>query len=471
MKPVMKALTFGLVLPQLLAAALLPAPNIAAADVSAAGNKRAQVERRAKLDNGLRLVLSQQDSVPIVAIKCLVDGGARVDPAIHPGLAGFTGALLDEGTPGRNSQEIAKLADSLGGSFSAGASTDWMEINAVFLARDFEQALDLVAQSLAAPTFPEEEVERIRKQILGGLKASEDEPGWVASRAFDAALFGDAAYGHPIAGNPESIKALRREDLVAFHGREMTPSRTICAIVGDIETTTMEASARRQLGAWQPTNAPAQVEARTATKAPPAGTVVVDRPLEQANVILGQTGIARNDPDYFPLVVMNHILGGGGFTSRLTESVRTREGLAYSVYSRFDASRLPGPFQVVLQTKVASASKAIALVRQEIGSMHAKGAKAEELAAAQDYLTGNFPLHLDSTAKLADLFARLEYFELGADYLTQYPERIRAVSIADVARVARRHLKPESLVTAVVGPASRLAEQGIVDESGSDQTP
>ncbi len=445
----------------LLLAACLSNPTTAAA-----GPRTAAVDRRITLDNGLRLLLSRQRSVPIVAIECLVDGGARVDPATRPGLAGFTAALLDEGTRQHSSREIAQLADSLGGSFSAGAAEDWINVSAFFLARDFETALELVAASLSTPTFPPEEVERIRRQILGSLEASEDEPGWVANRAFLAALYGQAPYGHPIAGNPATVKALRREDLVAFHEDEMSPERTICVIVGDVEVQTMETNARRLLGDWA---APAHDRADTRpAPLPPSAprVVVVDRPLEQANVVLGQSGVSRDDPDYFPLLVMNHILGGGGFTSRLLDTVRTRAGLAYGVYSHFIPNRLPGPFEIVLQTKVASTAQAIDLVRREVRRMHDTGATADELAAAQDYLTGNFPLRLDSTAKLADLFARIEYFGLGPGYITTYAERVRAVSSADVKRVAQAHLRPDALVTVVVGPRETLAGSGIVESAG-----
>jgi zinc protease len=189
--------------------------------------------------------------------------------------------------------------------------------------------------------------------------------------------------------------------------------------------------------------------------------VVVDRPITQANIVLGQIGVARSNPDYFPILLMNHVLGGGGFTSRLMQTIRTKGGLAYSVSSHFEGNKLPGPFQVVLQTKVESAAEAIRLVRSEIEKLHRDGATEEELQMAKDYLTGNFPLRLDSTGKLAGFLVQVEYFGLGDDYIERYPERVRAVTVAQVRDAARRYLAPDALVQVVVGPTAKLAEQGV----------
>ncbi len=420
------------------------------------------VVERVKLDNGLRLVLSTQSSVPIVAINCLVDGGARVDPPGKAGLASLTGSLLSEGTKGRTSEEISRLIDSLGGSFGTGASSDWIAASAAVLSRDFATGLDLVARSLREPTFPPEEVERRRKEMLGDLEADEDQPGVVAARAFRKAVFGDAPYGHLLDGTPESVRALTRDDVVAFHRERMAPEHTICAIVGDVPTDKMKEEAERLLGPWRGTG---ELPSPKPAVPPPAKSIVVDRPVTQANIVLGQIGIARRNPDYFPVLLMNYVLGGGGFNSRLMQTIRTKGGLAYSVSSHFEANDLPGPFSVVLQTKVESTAEAIRLVRAEIERLHAEGATEEELQMAKDYLTGSFPLRLDSTGKLAGFLVQVEYFGLGDDYIERYPEYVRAVTVEDVRAAARKYLHPDTLVQVVIGPAERLAEQGITGET------
>ena len=423
------------------------------------------VVERTTLENGLRLVLSQQRSVPIVAMNCIVDGGARVDPPGKAGLASLTGSLLSEGTKGRTSEEISRLIDSLGGSFDTGTSSDWVLASAAVLSRDFATGVDLIARSLREPTFPPEEVERRRKEILGELEADEDEPGLVAQRAFRKAVFGDAAYGQPVDGTPDSVKSLTRNDVLAYHRDEIRPDRTICAIVGDVPTSEMKATVQRLLGDWRGTGKPLAAHAATP---PPAKSVVVDRPVTQASIVLGQIGVARSNPDYFPILLMNWVLGGGGFNSRLMQTVRTKSGLAYSVASAFESSKLPGAFQVALQTKVESAAEAIRLVREQIVKLHDEGATEAELAAAKDYLTGNFPLRLDSTGKLAGLLGQVEYFGLGDDYIERYAERVRAVTLDDVKKAAGKYLQPDALVQVVVGPQAQLAAQGVTASGASN---
>ena len=238
------------------------------------------------------------------------------------------------------------------------------------LTRDFATGVDLIARSLREPTFPPEEVERRRKEMLGELESDEDEPGVVAQRVFRAAVFGDAAYGHAVDGTPESVAALTRDDVLAFHRNEIRPERTICAIVGDVETAEMKSTAQRLLGDW---HAAGEGYVAKAAQPPPAKSIVVDRPVTQANIVLGQIGVARSNPDYFPILLMNYVLGGGGFNSRLMETIRTKGGLAYSVSSHFEGNKLPGPFQVVLQTKVESAADAIRMVRAEVDEAARRG--------------------------------------------------------------------------------------------------
>jgi len=412
----------------------------------------------ARLDNGLRLVLSEQPAVPIVAIDCLVDGGARVDPAERPGLAALTGALLEEGTEGRSGQDIARLIDSLGGAFAAGGSSDWVSVEASVLSRDFETGLDLVGRSLREPTFPPEAVERLRADTLGELQASEEHPGYVASRSFRQALFGNAPYGHPPHGTTASVEAITRDEILAFHANWILPERTICAIVGDVATKRMQEVAEKKLGAWKSGASPPEPAPATA---PPSRVLLVDMPTTQANIVIGQIGVERTNLDFFAIRLMNHILGGGGFTSRLVDTVRDKKGLAYSIHSGFGSNRFPGAFQVVLQTKVESTKAAIDLVRTEIRKIHEHGVTREELEAAQDYLTGNFPLSLDSTSKLTGFLAQIEYFGLGDDYIETYGDRIRAVSAEDVGEAARKYLDPDALVQVVVGPEAALAAQGL----------
>ena len=404
---------------------------------------------RHSLPNGLRLVIAEQKTVPIVAIDCLIDGGARIDPREKPGLASFTADLLDEGTRKDTGPEIARKIDSLGGSLSFGASQDWIHAGAAVLARDFRTGLELVATSLRFPTFPPDEIERVRRETLGAITASDEDPASVAARTFRSALFGDAPYGHPIIGTPESVSRIVRDDIVEFHARNLKPNKTICSIVGDVAQADVLAAVEELLGDWD--GMATDHLARMATP-PSAREITVFQKTSQASIVIGQLGIARDNPDYFPLLLMNHILGGGGFTSRLVERVRTREGLVYSIFSHFSSTKLPGAFRIGLQTKAENAERAIRIVREELSRMHQDGASADEIASAKDYLTGSFPLRLDSTGKLSGLLAQIEYFGLGDDYIATYAERIRRITPQQVLAAARKYLRPEGLVVITVGP-------------------
>ena len=245
---------------------------------------------RATLDNGVQLVLSTQQSVPIVAITCLIDGGARVDPAGKAGLADITGGLLSEGTTGRSSQDIARLIDSLGGSFGTEAAADWISASAMVLSRDFGTGLDLIARSLKEPTFPQEEFDRERTETLSEIKSAEDDPGAVAGRTFRKAVFGDGPYGHAVDGTAEGVQSIKREDVVAFHRREILPGRTICAIVGDVPVAEMKAMAAKLLGSWKQSG---EAKGVAPSSVPQARSLLVDMPISQANIVLGQVGVAR----------------------------------------------------------------------------------------------------------------------------------------------------------------------------------
>jgi zinc protease len=420
-----------------------------------AAPSRLTVERET-LGNGLRLAVARQTGVPIVSLTCLVDGGARVDPTDRPGLAGFTATLLEEGTAKRTSQEIARLVDSLGGSLATEASTDWVSASVSVLARDWDTGAELAAESLRAPAFRAEDVERIRAEILGELQAAEDNPGYVAARAFRRVLYGDGPYGHMVEGEPESVRAITRDEIVAFHASEIRPERTICVAVGDVPAERMRSVLSERLGDWRAAGEPRPAGLVTP---PPPSRVIVDKPISQANIVVGQIGVERSDPDYFPILLMNHILGGGGFTSRLMRTIRTEGGLAYSVGSNFSSTKLPGPFQVVLQTKVESAGEALALVHREIRRLHDEGATQAELDQAKAFLTGSFPLRLDSITKLAGFLAQVDYFGLGEDYIDRYAQRVNAVTVEEVAAAARKRLDPDGLVEVVVGPEKTIAPQ------------
>ncbi|MFQ5668255.1 MAG: M16 family metallopeptidase [Candidatus Binatia bacterium] len=404
-------------------------------------------ERRT-LPNGARLVVSEQHALPMVVVQILIDAGSRRDPRGKEGLASLTADLLTEGTPTRTASQISEAADFIGASLGASAGTDFATVNLTVLRKELDRGLDLLTDILLHPTFRDAEVVRRREAALAAMRARKDNPGSVAQRAFVNALFNGEPYGHLVIGNPTSVRRLTRGDLVAFYRRNYRPGGAIVTVAGDVVVAQITRRLRSALGEWRggtarpftyPTGAVHQRQ-----------TVRIDKPITQANVVIGGRGIARNNPDYYALRVMNYILGGGGFSSRLLDNIRTKAGLAYSVSSFFTTSKAPGSFQVVLQTKNRSANDAIQRACGEIARLRQEPVSDEELESAKLYLTGSFPLRLDTTRKIAGFLSQVEFFNLGADYAESYPKRIRAVTKEDVLRVAQQYLHPERMDLVVV---------------------
>ena len=410
-----------------------------------------QVTRRT-LSNGVRVQISEQHEVPALIVDVLVDAGARLDPKGKEGLASLVADLLTEGAGQRGAQQISDTVDFIGARFSSSADMDYASLGLTVLRKDLDVGLGLLADSLLRPSFPAKEIERRRDAILARIKAEEDQPGRVAGKAFRRALFGDEPYGHPVEGWPESVARLSAADIRQFYRAWYRPDRTIITVVGDIDADAAIAELEQRLKGWAGESAASFVY--PPFHAASAGTVVIDKPTSQANIVLGQRGVARDNPDFYALTVMNYILGGGTFSSRLFDTIRTKAGLAYSVTSLFTVNKDPGSFQVVMQTKSSSAREAIAKAREEIERIRNEPVSDNELRDAKKYLTGSFPLRFDTNLEIADFFSQVALYGLGDDYATTYADRISAVSEADVQRVAKQYLHPQDLILVVVGNSS-----------------
>ncbi|HUI27894.1 MAG TPA: pitrilysin family protein [Candidatus Kryptonia bacterium] len=419
-----------------------------------------------RLSNGVTLIVSEQHTLPIVAVQVMIDAGARLDPPRKAGVAALTADLLNEGTAKRSATEISDAIDFIGGALETAADTDSASIALSVLSKDLDTGIDLLSDILMRPAFREEEVARRREAALGSIREAEDQPGTVASKAFQETLFGNGPYGHPAEGTRESVAKLTRADVVDFYHRYYRPGRTIVTVVGDVTAGAIAAQLEKALATWtggagEPFQYPAEP--------PPAKKLVtIDKPLTQANIILGHRGIARDNPDYYAVTVMNYVLGAGGFSSRLLDNIRTQGGLAYSVASVFSVNKSPGSFQVVMQTKNPSAADAIARARAEINRIRREPITDDELSEAKRYLTGSFPLKLDSTRKIAGFLAQVEFYGLGRDYADSYAQRINAITKDDVLRVAQQYLKPEDLILVVVGKLSETPLSNVTPATGTE---
>ncbi len=414
------------------------------------------VVQREELPNKLVLLLSEDHSLPFVTIQMLLDAGARRDPAGEEGLAYLTAKGLLLGTTRQPAAALNQALDFMGASLEASASADYAVVSLRVLKKDLDRGFGLFLEALTRPAFPEEELQKEIKKILGGIQAAEENPETLAEKAFRQVLFGSHPYGHPVEGTKESVRKLTRDRVQKFFREWHRPNNAILAVVGDISPEEVKTRLVPLLTSWEAKDIPPQPFQSTFQPGPQ--TRRIHREVTQASIIIGGPGVERANPDYYALTVMNYILGGGGFGSRLMEEIRVKRGLAYSVASFFDSRKYQGSFQVILQTKNTSAQEAVKLVFEGLKRIREESVSPEDLQRAQKYLVGSFPMRFDTQGKLAGFLAQVEYYGLGLDYPQKYPKLIQSVTREDVLRVARTYLHPEQAVQVVVG---NLKEAGM----------
>ena len=412
---------------------------------------------RQELPNGLVWLFSEQRSLPLVSIKVLVKGGVLCDPAGKAGLANLTALLLTQGTKQRSATQIAEEVDFLGARLSASGNEDYATVGLTVLKKNLQPGLELLKDILFNPAFAAEEVKRKVSLLKASFQTDEDEPGTVASRTFRQRLFGKNPYANPPKGTPEGISAIDAKDLVAFHEKFYRPNNAIVTIVGDLSAEEAKEWVTKIFGDWKAGAIPD-------LKLPPppeiqnAEKIIIDKNITQANIIWGHLGIARNNPDFYALQILNYILGGGGFSSRLLDNIRENRGLAYSVASGFEAGLEPGAFAIDLETKNPTAGEAVAQVISEVKKIRSQPVSAAELEDAKSYLIGSFPAKMDSVAKRAALLGYVELYGLGLDYPWRYPSLIKNITSADLQKAAEKYLHPERYLLVVVGKKGELPE-------------
>ena len=404
--------------------------------------------KRSVLENGMVLLTSEERALPMITLNLLIKAGSRYDPQGREGLANLAARLLTYGTRSRTALQISEELDFIGAGLSTGCSEELATVSLTLLKKDLDAGLNLLADVLTASVFPPEEIDRQKKSVIASIRARDEEPGAIAQAKFLEALFPGSPYGRPVEGTEGAVERMERAELVEFHGRFYRPNRVILAVVGDVSHQEITERLAKVFQSWD--RGGAAEEPVPSASPGPANSIRIQKNLTQANIIIGHEGVPRSHPDYYAIQVMNYILGGGGFSSRLMDSVRNERGLAYSVYSMFDAEKYVGTFQVTMQTKNESADEAIRIAVEEIRRIREQRVGEEELQAAKDYLIGSFPLRFDTNRRLAGFFAQVEFLELGLDYPDRYPEMIRKVSRGDVLSAAKRYLQPEKLIVVVV---------------------
>jgi len=395
---------------------------------------------------GIEAWLVQDHANPIIAMEVAFAGGSSVDS--KPGLAHMMASLLDEGAGPYDSQGFqGRLEDlSIGLSFHAGR--DQLGGSLKTLSENRDAAFEMFRLAVTQPRFDKEPVERIRSQILAGLSRELQNPNAVAQRAWNKAAFGEHPYGRPTTGTLDSVKAIKANELKAHAKSWLSRQDLIVGVVGDITPEQLAPLLDKTFGALPAAHPPVTVgETVIAT-----GKVVVEsRPIPQSVAVFGLPGLKRDDPDWYAAYVMNYILGGGGFSSRLTEEVREKRGLAYSVYSYLMPLDHTGIVIGGVATQNAKIKQSLDLIAQELARMAEAGPDQTELTDAKTYLTGSFPLSLDSTAAIAQLLVSMQSNNLGIDYLEKRNALIEAVTMDQVKAAAKRLLDPQKLVVVVVG--------------------
>jgi zinc protease len=405
--------------------------------------------KRIVTDNGMTVLIQEAHSLPVVNIQVIIKAGAIDDPEEKAGLAHMTAVLLDEGTVTRSSTQLADAVDFIGAELSTDGGDDYASASLRVLKKDLSTGLELLSDILIHPSFPETELDRKRQEILGRLISEKDDPGEVAEKAFDQIVFGPHPYHRPSEGTEQTLPSITRDDVVQFYDQYYRPNNTIMTIVGDITEAEAVEALKTHFGSWTQKPVPAPTVPPAAALVKPV-VKVIDMDLTQANIILGHLGIDRRNPDYYAVSVMNYILGGGGFSSRLMSHLRDNQGLAYSIYSHFQAAAYPGSFSVSLQTRTATAQQAIDGVLAEIRKIRTAPVTDRELEETKAFLVGSFPLRIDTGSKIANFLAQIEYFNLGLDYAERYPKLIGSVTKSDVQRVAKKYLDPDHIALVVV---------------------
>lgn len=413
--------------------------------------------RRARLANGVTVLAHRNTAAPSLVVAGSIRAGAILDGPGRRGLASFTCDMLERGTESRTFQQINLELDSVGASLHIGAGGHTAGFVGKSLVEDMELLLGVLADIVRRPTFPEEQLRKLRGETLSYLREIDDDTSHVASRRFRELLYPqEHPYHYRVTGYVEDVSALTRADLEAFYRRYYDPRNLTVVVVGDIETEAAVAAIERHLGEWRQAGEVVQWSALDA--APPGAeqsdcVIMADK--AQADIAWGFLGMDRRSPDYYPAHLGDVIWGQLGMMGRLGDRVREQLGLAYYVYSRLDAGFGPGPWSVRAGVNPRGVARALVAIREEARRLVREPVTAEELADARSFLTGSMPLRLETNEGLATALTSMEQFDLGLDYLRRYPEIIGAVSAEDILETTRKYIDADRPTFAVAGPEYR----------------
>jgi zinc protease len=409
------------------------------------------------LPNGLHLMVLEDHRAPLVNMQLIVEGaGGYYDPASSPGLAQFTAGLMRDGTATKSSEQISEELDRLAASLnlSAGTSSPFASANAACLNDQVDTLLALMADVLEHPSFPEVELGRYKNRMRALLANQRTQPSFLATERFQAATFGD----HPaarVSASPAALDALTREQLVGFHHDHYAPNHALLAIAGDITMAVARQKVEAALGSWSRSSAEVS-QVTEPSDVQHASVSLVARPNSvQTSLVVGTQSVDRTSPDYDALTVANRILGGGP-SGRLFEHLREQKGYTYGAYSNFSAGRFRGPWSAETDVRTEVTDSALTDLLAEIRQMRETPVSAKELADNKRAIIASFARSLESPTAVLNNYVDVYLYKLPADYWDTYPDRIDAVSAADVQRVAQKYWAPDRLQVVAVGDASKI---------------
>jgi zinc protease len=409
------------------------------------------------LPNGLQVVAVLHHEQPAVSMRLLIRAGSAADPADKLGLAYLLASLLDQGTTTKSAQELNDAIDFIGGEMGAGAGTDLSFITTVVMKDSFKIGLDMLSDMARRPRFAPEEIERQRQQMLSGLQVSVENPEWVANGVFQRLVYGFHPYGLPETGTPETIAAITRDDLLAYHLKHFAPNNALLAVVGDVTAEEAFSAVTAVFGDWQRRNV--RDERFIPPPLPARRVVIVNKPdAVQTEIRVGHLGIPRKHDDYLALNLAIRILGGEG-SNRLHQLLRTERALTYGAQANLNTFKESGDFEAATNTRSPATVEALELMVAEFWRLQRQRVDERELAGAKAYITGNFPLTIETPGAIATQVLHALFYGLPLQELETFRERVNAVTVDDIRRVAQRYLRPDRLSIVLVGDASAFAAQ------------
>lgn len=410
-----------------------------------------------ELANGLRVLSARLPEFPLVTAQVLAPAGGIMNPADRPGLADLHGLLLQEGTENHSNTELADILEQLGSSVDSGAgwNTAYVEVN--LLSSSFDTGMELLADMVLRPSYPEDQLHRLKERAVADLLRRPSRPALLADDVFSRVLFPASPFGFALKGNRESVEAMDRDTLQTFRERCFVPAGSTLIVAGDFDPEHLARRAEELFGGWSGGEAPSLPVIESATRSG-VQVHIADRPgAAQTQIQVGHVGVARGNPEFYKLLVLNVLLGGK-FTSRLNLNLRERHGFTYGVQSHFTRRLVPGPFLVRTAVATEVAADAVREILFELDRVREQAIPQDELDETMSYLLGVFPYTVQTTSDVSSRLENLAIFDLPLTYYDTYQDQLRSVTPVELSDAANRFIRPEELVVVAAGPADQLTE-------------